>query len=146
FGGREGFLGRVELRFADPEIIDRDTVESQGQRSQRGVASSAHAANDVRDGFLQRRVPQYGRSLEHPAAFGARQGVPVMDFDPQSAHQDSIFSTGSTSSELAPAFLRFSRVSQNTFSRHTACTATLSPSPSSGITVGYSEPGSSAEI
>ena len=50
--------------------------------------------------------------------------------------QASIFSTGRTSSELAPAAFRFSRVSQNTFSRHTACTATLSAVPSSGITVG----------
>ena len=34
--------------------------------------------------------------------------------------QTSIFSTGRTSSELAPAFFRLSSVSQNTFSRHTA--------------------------
>ena len=55
--------------------------------------------------------------------------------------QASIFSTGSTSTELAPAFFRLSSVSQNTFSRHTACTATRSPMPSSGMIVGASLPG-----
>ena len=57
--------------------------------------------------------------------------------------QASIFSTGSTSSALAPAFFRLSRVSQNTFSRHTAWTATRSGEPSSGMMVGDSLPGSS---
>ena len=38
--------------------------------------------------------------------------------------QASIFSTGRTSRSLAPAFFRLSSVSQNTFSRHTAWTAT----------------------
>ncbi len=54
-------------------------------------------------------------------------------------HQASIFSTGRTRSELAPAAFRFSSVSQNTFSRQTAWTATLSSLPSSGITVGASD-------
>ena len=61
-------------------------------------------------------------------------------------HQASIFSTGSTSSALAPAFFRLSSVSQNTFSRHTAWIATLSFEPSSGMMVGDSLPGSSRRI
>ena len=47
---------------------------------------------------------------------------------------------------VAPALFRLSSVSQNTFSRHTACTATRSPRPSSGMTVGDSLPGSSLAI
>ena len=46
----------------------------------------------------------------------------------------------------ARAFFSCSSVSQNTFSRHTACTATRSARPSSGMTVGDSLPGSSFAI
>jgi hypothetical protein len=52
------------------------------------------------------------------------------DFDSHGGYA-SIFSTGSTSIELAPASLKLLERLQNTFSRHTACTATLSSRPSS---------------
>ena len=62
--------------------------------------------------------PGYRRAAQQFRACGAIQRFPVTDL--HSAAHTSIFSTGSTSSELAPAAFRFSSVSQKTFSRQTA--------------------------
>src|SRR6202022_2806871 len=87
------------------------------------------------------------RALQRGGLLRRRQRFPI-----EYAHEGgaggyaSIFSTGRTSTELAPALFRSSSSSQNTFSRQTACTATRSPRPSRGMTVGVSLPGNSFAI
>src|SRR5256885_1742824 len=81
------------------------------------------------------------RTLERGPPLGGIELMPVED-----AYHASIFSTGNTRSALAPACFSRSSVSQKTFSRHTACTATRSGEPSSGMMVGDSDPGRSRAI
>src|SRR6185369_7029718 len=97
---------------------------------QRSIATTAHVGNDLAHLGVQRLGVRLRRPRQCVAPFGSGQGSPLQDR--QLHTHASIFSTGNTRMELAPARFRLSRVSQNTFSRHTAWTATMSLRPSSG--------------
>ena len=108
--------GGVDLGCTDAQCLGGVAVEAQRVFTQCRVALFAHARDDCthrREDFAA--VVRRG-ARERGAAPSRVERRPVEDLQ---AHA-SIFSTGSTSSELAPAFFRLSRVSQNTFSRHTA--------------------------
>ena len=120
--GQQRRAGGGELRRTHRQAIQPHLVETLGQPQQRGIAFGADRADEAGDirGDVGARLKR--RPRQRGAAAGRIQFLPV-----QNAHDHtSIFSTGSTSMALAPAFFRLSSVSQNTFSRHTACTATRS--------------------
>src|SRR5690606_21203196 len=140
---RECLLRRGQLRLAHPEAVELYPVVARGELDERRIAVTPDLLDDAPHlgaalfGIAQHRTREQRFLLVRVQRLPAADGK-VHGFAPQA----SIFSTGRTSSELAPASLRFSSVSQNTFSRHTACTATLSCRPSSGMIVGASDPGS----
>src|ERR1700693_4833035 len=109
----------------------------------RRLALAAHGINDGLRLLQHVRLQRRGGARQRGAA---AFGIELLPLENPHRRQASIFSTGSTSSALAPAFFRLSSVSQNTFSRHTACTATRSGEPSSGMIVGDSLPGSNRRI
>ena len=127
-------------------FVELDPVERRGQAPQGAIAVPPDFVDDPRAPARRprARARTAGRSRAARRAGSSRRG-PVDGLQQARGH-GSIFSTGSTSNELAPAFLRFSSVSQKTFSRQTTWTATLSPRPSSGMTVGASAPGSRRAI
>src|SRR6202034_1429140 len=132
-----------ELGGADPQLFRRDAIEFERVAAH---GSRALAANRVDDGLrLLQRARQQCRGGTRQGG-GAARGIELLPIENLHRLYASIFSTGSTSSALAPAFFRLSSVSQNTFSRHTACTATRSGEPSSGMIVGDSLPGSSRRM
>src|SRR6185312_8379286 len=116
-----------ELLATDRELAHLHTVELLRVRAQRGIAVATHGVDDLSHAVQDIRALILRGARERGAlAFGIER-IPLEDFHRDFGHgQASIFSTGNTRRALAPAFFRLSSVSQNTFSRHTACTATLS--------------------
>src|SRR5690606_34613061 len=142
-------LPPFELRLRVVEFLRRHlqrfelrAVKALGKAQQRGITVAPDFLDDGARQLLHVVQRIQARTGQRLAAPGGIQFVPVQYLHVQS----SIFSTGSTSMALAPAAFRLSSVSQNTFSRHTACTATLSVDPSSGMMVGDSLPGSSSRM
>src|SRR5690606_21158483 len=135
-------LGFVEFLRGDLQRVQRGAIETFGETQQRRIAVLAHLLDDgARQLFDVLHRIEAGAGQRRAAA----RGIKCVPFEYLHFHP-SIFSTGSTSMALAPAAFRLSSVSQNTFSRHTACTATLSADPSSGMMVGDSLPGSSSRM
>ena len=132
------------------ERLKAHAVEALGVARQRRIALAPHALDDpggdargLAHGAAMRAGERGAPSLRIPVMM--RMALPVED-------DASGFSSGEHlldrqhQQALAPAFFRLSSVSQNTFSRHTAWTATRSCEPSSGMIVGDSEPGRSLRI
>src|SRR5262249_21890355 len=134
----------AKLLFRHCKIIETHTVEAFRVGAQGRIAPLSDRIDDLERDSRNVGARLLCRPVQHGVAIGIGQLVPLEDAHGP-AHA-SIFSTGSTRSALAPAFFRLSSVSQNTFSRHTACTATLSGWPSRGMMVGDSLPGSSRRI
>ena len=119
-------LGGVELLRGHGQRIEPNPIEALGVVDQRRIAAARARHRRFR---APRPRPVRRRAVRAAAApRGDRRSS--SDFQSRmrmvGSAQASIFSTGSTSTELAPAPFSCSRVSQNTFSRHTACTATRS--------------------
>src|SRR5579859_5554385 len=140
-------LGSVELPVRYGEVRELHAVVAQGQLLECIIAPQSDRFDDVSGGRGDRRGIALRRTQQRGGTLRRRQRIPIEDAHGGGAGgYASIFSTGRTSTEVAPALFRSSSSSQNTFSRHTVCTATRSPRPSRGMTVGDSLPGSSFAI
>src|SRR5690606_1012912 len=130
-----------ELVFVDFQAAQIGAVEA-ARISEHGVlAAGSNVANDFAHARMQGFSVLLRRAAQRRRPLLPGQARPFEDRE--HLRHASIFSTGSTRIALAPAPLRLSSVSQNTFSRQTAWTATLSLAPSRGTIVGASLPGSS---
>src|SRR5580704_2951606 len=116
----------AEFGVSHRELVQIHLVVAARQALQSRIALGTHESDDLADGLLDIGARTLGGTGEGGLPAACIESVPVEDAH---ANQASIFSTGKTRRALAPAFFRLSRVSQNTFSRHTACTATRSGKP-----------------
>src|SRR5208283_6188751 len=129
-------LGGIELLRRYRQSLEPDPIEALRVVDQRSIAAAPHGIDDLAHRGHDARSVALRGALQNRAAIGGAERFPVDDAHGRESAQASIFSTGRTSTELAPTPFSCSRVSQKTFSRHTACTATRSSRPSSGMTVG----------
>ena len=105
------------LGVFDAQCVEIHAVEPGGQVEQRGVAVRAHGRDDVRDSDFDVGVLGDGGPRQRGPAGVRVELCPRQDLQPGT--HASIFSIGTTCTELAPTAFNASRVSQKMFSRHT---------------------------
>src|SRR5262249_25608482 len=138
-----------------PVVLERELVD-------RNVAARAHCVEHRGHRLQDLGVHPARRARERGAALGRRERGPDDSLHSRLAGQvgfrrltyaeqqsispaySIIFSIGRTRIAEAPAALSRSKVSQNTDSWQTACTATASLLPASGMMVGAPAPGRSS--
>ena len=109
-----GLSSRTDLDSLRSLVVDPFALFDQ-----RVPTAFAHVLNDCPHLGQQRGIAPSGWTCDGGAAAGFTEVIPL-----EPLHHSIIFSIGMTRIAEAPAALSRSRVSQNTDSWHTACTAT----------------------